>query len=477
MKGTVKSSILPAQRLTAMENFGHSISRPVYLFRPTHTEQIATLFEMAKQIGFKVGLRGAGRSYGDAALNSGEALLDFRRMNRILKWDPQAGMITVEPGVTIEQLWRYILEDGWWLPVTPGTMFPTIGGCLGANVHGKNNWKAGTMGEHVLEFDALLPDGHHVTCTSKNNAELFYAIIGGMGLLGVFTSITLQMKKVYSGNLDVYAWAEPNLKAVLEATDREKENDYIVGWVDCTTGGRRLGRGQMHSANYLEPGDDPHPAQTLIADNQDLPDNLFGLVPKSIVWRFLRLAMNNPGVWAGNTGKYLMNRTIGHKKRYLQSLIAFTYLLDYVPHWERAYGTGGLIQYQSFLPKETAYDVFIEVLKLCKRRRLPSYLGVTKRHRPDHFLFSHAVDGFSLALDFKVPHRRRPKLIQLTHDLNKLVLEGGGRFYFAKDSTLTPDAVRSFLGEATVKKFKKLKSQVDPAGILQTDLYRRCFGE
>ncbi len=467
---------LPSERLTRAENFGHSISRPVYLYRPTHAEQIASLFAMAKEVGFQIGLRGAGRSYGDAALNSGGALIDFRRMNRILAWDSGTGVITVEPGVTIEQLWRYILDDGWWLPVTPGTMFPTIGGCLGADVHGKNNWKAGTMGEHVLEFDALLPDGRQVTCTPKKNTDLFYAIIGGMGLLGVFTSITLQMKKVYSGNLDVYAWAEPNLKAVLEATDREKENDYIVGWVDCTVGGRRLGRGQMHIANYLEPGDDPCPAQTLNADNQDLPDNLFGLVPKSIVWQFMRLVMNNLGAWAGNTGKYLMNRTIGNKKSYLQSLVAFTFLLDYVPHWERAYGKDGLIQYQSFLPKETAHAVFTEILKLCKRRRLPSYLGVTKRHRPDKFLFSHAVDGFSLALDFKVPHRRRLKLIQLTQDLNKLVLEGGGRFYFAKDSTLTSDAVRSFLGEATVKKFKKLKSQVDPAGILQTDLYRRCFG-
>jgi FAD/FMN-containing dehydrogenase len=470
-------SILPAERLTSLENFGHSISCPVYLYRPTHTEQVAALFEQAKKIGFRIGLRGAGRSYGDAALNSGSALLNFQRMNRILEWDPETGVITVEPGVTIEQLWRYILDDGWWSPVMPGTMFPTIGGCLGSNVHGKNNWKAGTMGEHVLKFNALLPDGREVTCTPKKNKKLFYAIIGGMGLLGVFTSITLQMKKVYSGNLDVYAWAEPDLKSVLEATDREKENDYIVGWVDCTAGGRGLGRGQMHSANYLKPGDDPHPAQTLNADNQDLPDNLFGLVPKSIVWQFMRLAMNNPGAWAGNTGKYLMNRTIGNKKRYLQSLVAFTFLLDYVPNWERAYGRGGLIQYQSFLPKETAHDVYREILKLCKRRGLPSYLGVTKRHRPDDFLFSHAVDGFSLAMDFKVPDRKRTKLLQLSRDLNKLVLQGGGRFYFAKDSTLTPDVVQSFLGEATVKKFKKLKSQVDPDGILQTDLYQRCFGE
>jgi FAD/FMN-containing dehydrogenase len=471
------STILPAERLTRQESFGHSISSPVYLYRPVLKEQVAELFEQARKGGFTIGLRGAGRSYGDAALNSGGVLLDFQRMNRILEWNPESGVITVEPGVTIEQLWRHTLDDGWWSPVMPGTMFPTLGGCLGANVHGKNNWKAGTMGEHVLQFDALLPDGREKTCTPQKNKELFYAIISGMGLLGVFTSITLQMKKVYSGNLDVYAWAEPNLKGVLEATDREKENDYIVGWVDFTSGGRGLGRGQMHLANYLKPGEDPYPAQTLNADAQDLPDNILGIVPKSMVWQFLRLGVNNPGARLANTAKYLMNRTIGHKKRYPQSLVEFTFLLDYVPNWEYAYGKGGLIQYQSFLPKETALDVYTDMIKLCQRRRLPSYLGVSKRHRPDPFLFSHALDGFSLAMDFKVPPRKRTKLIQLTHDLNKLVLEGGGRFYFAKDSALTPEVVEGYLGEATVKKFKKLKSQVDPEGILQTDLYQRCFGE
>lgn len=477
MRDTHQNPILPVEHLFRLENFGHSFSCPVFLFRPTHAEQVFTLFEQAHKNGFHIGLRGAGRSYGDAAINSGSVVIDFRRMNRIRDWNPKSGVITVEPGVTIEQLWRYILEDGWWSPVMPGTMFPTIGGCLGANIHGKNNWKAGTLGDHVLEFTALLPDGSEVSCKPDKNKDLFYAIIGGMGLLGVFTSITLQMKKIYSGDLEVFAWAEPNLNRVLKATDEGKDNDYIIGWVDCTAGGRGLGRGQMHSANYLKPGEDPYPAQSLNADNQDLPNTIFGLVPKSIVWQFMRVAMNNLGVWAGNTAKYLMNYTIGHKKRYLQSLIAFTFLLDYVPNWERAYGKGGLIQYQSFLPKETAYDVYTSMLKLCKRRRLPSYLGVVKRHRPDNFLLSHAVDGFSLAMDLKVTNRNRSRLLKLTQDLNRLVLEGGGRFYFAKDSTLTPDDAAAYLGKDTIEKFRKLKAKVDPDRILQTDLYRRCFGD
>ncbi len=467
---------LPAERLTRLENFGHSIAAPAYRYRPTKVEQIAALFELARANGLTIGLRGAGRSYGDAALNSGEIVLDTRRMNRILDWNPETGVIQVEPGVTIQQLWEHTLEDGWWPPVVPGTMCPTLAGCLAMNVHGKNNWKAGTIGEHTLSFTALLPTGEEVTCTPEDNEDLFCALIGGAGVLGVFTAITLQMKSIHSGELWVEAWAEPNLSGLMRATDEGKEaNDYVVAWVDCTAGGRGLGRGQMHTAEYLTPGEDVHPARTLSLDHQILPDTLFGILPKSALYRFLRPFMSNLGMRGVNTAKYTMNRTIGNNKRYRQSLIAFNFLLDYIPNWELAYGRGGLIQYQSFLPKETAEDAFREMLRLCKRRRLPSYLGVLKRHRQDKFLLSHAVDGFSLALDFRVTRRNRPRLNQMASEMNQIVLEAGGRFYFAKDSTLTPDVVAHFLGEETLQKFRALKNRCDPEGLLQTDLYRRCF--
>lgn len=470
-------NVLPYDRLTKLENFGHSISSMAYLYRPTHVEQVAELLDAGRRAGFQIGMRGAGRSYGDASLNSGQVVVDMRRMNRVLEWNPETGIITVEPGVTIEQLWRYTLEDGWWSPVMPGTMFPTLGGALGSNIHGKNNWQVGTLGEHVLAFTALLPNGEQVVCTPKDNKELFYAMIGGMGILGVFTSITLQLKKIHSGLLNVRAWAEPDLSRVLAGIDENKENDYIVGWVDSTVGGNKLGRGQVHSANYLSSEEDPMPARTLNSTKQDLPDNILGLIPKSMVWRILQMGMSNLGARGGNLGKYMMSRTLSHNKRYQQSLVAFTFLLDYVPNWERAYGRGGLIQYQSFLPKDNAHDGYREMLQLSQRRRNPATLGVVKRHRPDKFLLSHAVDGFSLAFDFKVSDRNRKQLSALTKDMNKIALDAGGRFYFAKDSTLTSEDVRMYLGEKTVKKFKQLKNKYDPDDVLQTDLYRRCFGE
>ncbi|MEX2162140.1 MAG: FAD-binding oxidoreductase [Anaerolineales bacterium] len=466
---------LPQTRLARLENFGHSLKRSAYLFQPNRIEQLRDIFALARQQGVSIALRGAGRSYGDAALNSGQIVLDLRLLNRIKKWDAQHGRITVEPGVTIEQLWKHVLADGWWPPVVPGTMFPTIGGCLAANIHGKNNWVAGPLGEHVVEFKALLPNGKQSTCSPSKNKDLFYAMIGGMGLLGVFTSITLQLKHIHSGNIEVSAWAEPTLAGMLAAVDEHKASDYVVGWVDCTALGARLGRGQIHAARYLPSDEDPDAERSLRVDAQVLPDRMFGVVPKRLLPPLMAPFVNNLGTWGVNLAKYLSSRTIGNHKKYRQSLVAFNFLLDYIPDWERSYGRGGLIQYQSFLPKAAAADVYLAMLRVCKRAGLPSYLGVLKRHRPDKFLLSHAVDGYSLALDFKVTGGNRARLTALAGELDKLVLAAGGRFYFAKDSTLHADEVRSYLGTAALQKFRTLKRKADPGNLLQTDLYRRCF--
>ncbi|MEI7850062.1 MAG: FAD-binding oxidoreductase, partial [Chloroflexota bacterium] len=208
---------LPHERLTYLENFGHSLKSSSYLFKPENVEDIEAVFKYAKHNGLKVTLRGAGRSYNDAALNSAGIVMDLTSMNKILGWNPETGLITTEPGVTLEKLWNIVLPDGWWPPVVSGTMTTTLGGCLGMNIHGKNNYRLGTIGDNVLEFTALLPTGAEITCSPTKNGDLFHAMISGMGMLGVFTSITLKMKKVYSGFLQVKAYPVSNLNSHLQA--------------------------------------------------------------------------------------------------------------------------------------------------------------------------------------------------------------------------------------------------------------------
>ncbi len=454
---------------TTLENFGHSLKAQSYLIQPRAVEEIYEIFQFAKKEGLTVTARGAGRSYNDAAMNGGGIVLDLSAMNQIIEWDPATGQARCEAGVTLRQLWQRVLPDGWWPPVVSGTMTTTLGGCLGANIHGKNNFRMGTIGEHVTEFTAVLPTGAEITCSPRKNADLFYAMIGGYGMLGVFTSISLQMKRMHSGLLEVYAWPTRTLAEQLHSLeDGAPKHDYIVGWLDCIT----VGHGQIHAANYLHEGEDPDAQKTMTLDYQTLPSRLFGVMPKSLLHVFMTPFMNNFGTWGVNTAKYIASL---RRHVFRQSHAAFHFLLDYVPNWELSYGRNGLIQYQSFLPKETALPAWTEMLALAKQRGLPSYLGVTKRHRPDDFLLTHAVDGFSLAMDFKVTDENRARLHQLTQEFDRIVLAAGGRFYFAKNSETTAETARAFYGEETIAKFRKLKKRCDPNGLLESDLYRRIF--
>jgi FAD/FMN-containing dehydrogenase len=465
--------MLPTERLERVPSWGGATSAMCWVYRPTTLDGVRDVMALARAEGRTVGLRGAGQSYGDAATNGENVCLDTSRMTRVLAWDPAAGRITVEPGVTIRQLWQYTLEDGWWPPVVSGTMHTSIGGAAAMNIHGKNNWKVGTIGEHLESFDLLVPSGEVLHCSRDERPELFAAAIGGFGMLGTFTSLTLRLKRVHSGLLDVEAIPTRCLDEMFDAVEaRLAEADYLVGWMDTFARGGELGRGLVHRADYVH--DDRNAAQTLRVVNQELPPTILGVLPKSIVWSLMRPFMNPPGVRLVNVAKYRSSALQG-RHRFRQSHAAFAFLLDYVPDWKRAYGPGGLIQYQSFVPADAARAVYREILERSHRAGLTPFLGVFKRHRMDPFLMTHAVDGYSLALDFKVTASNRRRLWEHAADLTRVVLDAGGRFYFAKDSTLTAAQLAAYRAEERVQRFLALKRALDPETLLQTDLWRRLF--
>ena len=458
---------------TQLENFGHSLKASSYRVRIRTTEDIYEAFQLAKKLGLKVTARGTGISYNDASLNGGGIVLDMTGMNQFLEWDPASGVVRCEPGVTLEQLWQCVEPYGWWPPVVSGTMRTTLGGCLAANIHGKNNFQVGPIGEHVTEFTAMTPTGAVITCSPKKNADLFYSMISGLGMLGIFTSITVKMKRVHSGLISVDAHPVSNLNRHLnDLLEHAPDCDYIVGWLDTFVRGQQLGRGQIHAARSLKAGEDPNAEQTMQLAYQHLPDRLFGIMPKSLLHYLMRPFVNNLGWKAVNAAKYVSAQ---RKHTFRQSHAEFHFLLDYVPDWERSAGRCGLIQYQSFLPKETAEDAWREIIELSIQRGCPSYLGVTKRHRPDKFLLTHGVDGFSLALDYKVTDGNRKALSAMLQEFDRIVLEAGGRFYFAKNSETSAESARRFLGVETIEKFRTLKKRCDPNNLLESDLYRRLF--
>ncbi len=460
--------------LRVVDGFGMAVRAACRYVAPRDVTELADALGRALREGMAVAFRGSGRSYGDASLNAPGLVVDTTGLNRILSWDPVAGVADVEPGVTIADLWHRTLPDGYWPAVVPGTMAPTIAGCAAMNVHGKNNFKVGPTGDHVLEFDLLAPDGRTLRCSREENPEVFHAAIGGFGALGAFTRIRLRLKRVESGLLRVRPIRNRTLEEAFDVfEERLPASDYLVGWLDGVADGRSLGRGVIHQANYLAAGEDPEgPARTLRVERQDLPSTILGF-PRSLVWHFMGPFMTDPGLRLLNTAKYLAACLPPKGHSYLQSHAAFAFLLDYVPNWRLAYGRAGFIQYQPFVPKEHARRVFREILELCQREGLPPYLVVMKRHRPDPFLLTHAVDGYSLAMDF--PARQRERLWSLCHQMSDRVVAAGGKFYFAKDAVLRPLDVERAFGRERLDRFLALKRWLDPAGILRSDLMRRVL--
>lgn len=446
-----------------VQGYGQSSYGQSWVYRPASVDEIREVLRLARQTSRRVCLRGSGRSYGDANYLEESITIDITRMDRILSWDRETGILEAEAGVTIEDMWRHVLEDGYWPPVVTGTMYPCLGGALGMNVHGKNNYCRGTLGEQVLEIDVLNAAGDLRTLT-PNDAD-YFAIISSAGLLGIITRVKIQMHAVDSGDLKVWAESADDWREQFELFEKYEHNsDYMVSWVDCFGRGAQAGRGLFHAAWYKE-GIDP---KSLKEEKQDLPSLILGFFPKSALWKILKLFCNRTGMRFINWAKYVSGSTLGNNKMHDQSLVAFSFLLDYVPDWRRAYEPGGFIQYQTFVPKEHAKRVFARQVELQQEAKLESFLGVLKRHRPDNFLFSHAVDGYSFALDFKVTAKNRERLWKLAHQMNDLVLEAGGRFYLAKDSTLRPEDVSQWLGPEKMARYKALKAEWDPEGIFAT---------
>ena len=469
--------MLTGSRIAWIEGWGMAVGAAGNRFQPDAIDRIVEVLGAARTAGVPVVARGSGCSYGDAALIPEGLVLDLSRMRQVSAWDPATGIIDVEPGVTVKQLWRHTLADGWWPPIVTGTMEPSIGGCLSMNVHGKNNWVRGTMGDHCLEFDLLTPDGGLRTLSRDAEPEIFHAVIGGFGQLGLITRARLQLKRVHSGLTETEAVAASDLGSLLQRLDDAKDDwEYVVGWVDAFPGGGKLGRGLLHFARHLEADEDPDPVASLDPANQDLPGTIFGVVPKAQMWRILKPFTNKPGMRAINLAKYLQGSVFAGGAVYRQSLAAFSFLLDYVPDWKKIYLPGGLIQHQSFVPVAEAEGVFSRQLEICRRRGMPSYLGVLKRHRPDDFLLTHAVDGFSLALDFPVVEGRRDELWALIRELAEPVVAAGGRFYAAKDAALPGELYRESFRNGEIETFLGLKRRLDPDGLLRSSLATRLLG-
>jgi len=393
--------------------------------------------------------RGCGRSYGDVSTNNGGRVIDMTAMDTIEQFDADSCIIVCEAGVTMGQLVRRYLPDGFVPPVCPGTGFVTIAGAVAHDVHGKNHEKHGSFGDHVEWIELMLPSSEVRRISPEQHTELFRATIGGAGLTGLIVRVAFRMLNIGTNAVKVHERRIGHLDELMEALSiADKQSTYSVGWVDALAKGSRLGRGILITG---EPAETFRPVRKRLSIN--VPFDLPG-------WTLNRLSVS-----IFNTFYYY--RT-GRERTFYSDFERFVYPLDALLHWNRLYGRRGVYQFQCVIPHDHAPGAMRELLELASSGGAASPLAVMKTFSgKGRGYLSFPKPGFTLALDFP----RTGRSVKLIERLHGITLNCGGRVYLAKDLCLAPDQFRRMYPDA--RRFEQVLNEVDPGQVMQSDMSRR----
>ena len=440
-------------RTTRLTGWGGNLRADCVLREPETPTEAAAVMDRAGTIA-----RGLGRSYGDAALNGGGQVLGMRRLDRYLGFDPATGVLECEAGVSLEQIIRDFTPRGWFPMITPGTKFVTVGGCIANDVHGKAHHAQGCFSACVDELTLLTACGDVVRASRGDNAELFWATFGGMGLLGVVLTARLRLRPIetsYFRQKVIPVGDLAGMFAALEENDRAFT--YSVATLDVMARGARLGRGVIALGEHATPAELP---ARLAAS----PLRVSGPPRLTVPFELPELTLNRLTIRLVNAVIQLVQKRappFGHYD-------GFFYPLDSIAHWNRGYGRRGFAQYQFVIPFADGLPRMRAILDaILSSGELP-FLNVLKRFgKESGGLLSFPREGWTLAIDFPV----RAGTAALLRRLDAMVLEAGGRVYLGKDSYLDAATFRRMY--PAIDRFTALKAKVDPHGVFTSDLGRR----
>lgn len=402
--------------------------------------------------------RGLGRSYGDASLNENGYVAESLLMNKFLSFDDTTGIVRCEAGVSYKDLLDTFVLRGWFPPVTPGTKYVTVGGAIASDVHGKNHHKAGAISNYVLSFKILIASGEVLECSREQNSDLFWATVGGMGLTGFILECEIQLKKITSP----YIYNKSiKLKNIHELFDKIEEYDegyhYSVAWIDVVATGNSYGRSVLLLGNYADVND--LPAKLQQKSMEKYVEKKIAVpfeIPFSTLNKFT-VSMFNAGIYmtAKNSEDYQ------HYDKYF-------YPLDFVLDWNHIYSKTGLIQYQLNVPTEKGKEAIDKVLQKVVANGGGSFLAVIKKMGDQPGILSFPFKGFTLSMDFPV----KKGVVEMCKELDKIVLEYGGRTYLTKDSILD-EATFKQMYNGLWQKWMETKIKYDPNNKFSSNLGRR----
>lgn len=400
--------------------------------------------------------RGLARSYGDTAINGGGGVIDFTRLNRMIAFDPDTGVLECEAGVSLAEILDVFVPRGFFPAVLPGTKFVTVGGAIANDIHGKNHHRDGSFSQFVDEFQLLTAKGDILVCSRESNADVFWATVGGIGLTGVILTAKIRLRRVETAYCTVDYVRTKSLEDTLAAIDESDERyQYSVAWVDCIARGASLGRSVLMRGNLATPD---------LLTRVSKPLQLVNKREKTVPVDFPNFVLNPLSIRAFNTMFYALHPSASAK------IVDFnTYFcpLDSIHHWNRMYGARGFTQYQVTFPLQSIRGL-VELLEKASRSSRASFLAVLKRMGPSGSgLLSFPCSGYTITLDFAM----RPDLVPFLRDLDRGVLEHGGRLYCAKDVVTLPETFAAMY--PNLDAFRNIKARLDPDNKFSSTMSRR----
>ncbi|NEA36861.1 FAD-binding oxidoreductase [Streptomyces sp. SID13031] len=401
--------------------------------------------------------RGYGHSYGDSCLNGGNTLLDMTNQNRVLSFDTESGLIKCESGVTIGMIQRLAAPYGWRLAVTPSTRHVSVGGAVAHDVHGRNHPAAGSFGQYVREIELLRTDGSRRLCSPTDNKALFRATVGGMGLTGLIASVEIQLRRIESSLIDAETIAFSSLSRFIELVASSiGSHEYATAWIDLAN--KRTFRGILDCGNEAS----PTPGRAAATPG---PSNS-GLPILNVPFECPQWLVNEMSVRAFNKAYLFRSKRqrpgqIGYEK--------FFYQLDAVSRWNRLLGRNGFYQYHFVIPSRNVPVGLPLLVDMIHRSGNIPFLAILKRYGTNTFpgMMSFPTEGLGGAIDFV---NKGQQTLRLFHELDKAMLELGGKVYLAKDSALTPEVFK-----VMYPRWREFSELVDPH--FSSSLWRRVTGD
>ncbi|MEO5602066.1 MAG: FAD-binding oxidoreductase [Cyclobacteriaceae bacterium] len=416
-------------------------------------------FDYEKEIVLKLAQssipHGNGRCYGDASLSSD--VVNTLRYDKVLAFDEVNGIITCQSGILLSDLLQIIVPRGWFLPVTPGTKFITIGGAVASDVHGKNHHVDGSFSRHIVSMTVLTGTGATIACSAKTNSDLFWATCGGMGLTGIILDVKFGLKRIHTSYIRQKQIKARNLDEVMRLFEEHSQYTYTVAWIDCLKGGQDFGR------SILMAGE--HATQDEVKSDRKLLPKEKALL--TVPFYFPSFALNGFSVKIFNALFYAKNY-----KKVMESVVhydGYYYPLDSILSWNKIYGKKGFVQYQFVLPLEASKEGLINILGRINKMGLGSFLAVLKLFGDQDDLISFPMKGYTLALDFPI----RPGLFEFLDELDKIVADYGGRIYLSKDARMKQEIFwRTY---PYVHAFQEILRKYDPENRFVSHLSQRLM--